>query len=363
MSRVKYHYALDEHNRLVHINDVDRDNRNSHIFHCLNCGAEMVPRMGDVRAWHFSHSAGEEHCGTETYLHKLAKRLIRMEFENKPSFNIRYCRDVVCSDVSTCPFAKPEWCHSAEPETFDLKQYYDTCKEEQEINGYIADLMLTSSEYPKREPVLIEIQVTHKSTESKRTSGLKIIEIKIESEDDIRNLISGTLEESRDDYLGRRNAGPVKFYGFKDKSVNPRPLENRSIQRFYLFRSGKAFVTNMDEFKSCRDVWTKDNDKAIFEASIDSDYLGKPSPYDFGYMAARQNGIQVRTCQFCKYHKNGYEVGFGMQPIFCCLYKKYGTPENPEPQYAGECEYYREDRNVIDEISSQMPVIAIARSK
>ena len=182
MSRVKYHYALDEHNRLVHINDVDRDNRNSHIFHCLNCGAEMVPRMGDVRAWHFSHSAGEEHCGTETYLHKLAKRLIRMEFENKPSFNIRYCRDVVCSDVSTCPFAKPEWCHSAEPETFDLKQYYDTCKEEQEINGYIADLMLTSSEYPKREPVLIEIQVTHKSAESKRTSGLKIIEIKIESD-------------------------------------------------------------------------------------------------------------------------------------------------------------------------------------
>ena len=223
--------------------------------------------------------------------------------------------------------------------------------------------MLTSSEYPKREPVLIEIQVTHKSTESKRTSGLKIIEIKIESEDDIRNLLSGTLEESRDDYLGRRNAGPVKFYGFKDKSVNPRPLENRSIQRFYLFRSGKAFVTNMDEFKSCRDVWTKDNDKAIFEASIDSDYLGKPSPYDFGYMAARQNGIQVRTCQFCKYHKNGYEVGFGMQPIFCCLYKKYGTPENPEPQYAGECKYYREDRNVIDEISSQMPAIVIAKSK
>ena len=122
------------------------------------------------------------------------------------------------------------------------------------------------------------------------------------------------------------------------------------------------FVTNMDEFKSCRDVWTKDNDKAIFEASIDSDYLGKPSPYDFGYMAARQNGIQVRTCQFCKYHKNGYEVGFGLLPIFCCLYKKYGTPENPEPQYAGECEYYMEDRNVIDEISSQMPAIVIAKS-
>ena len=363
MSVVKYHYALDEHNRLVHINDVDRDNRFSHTYHCLNCGADMVPRMGNVRAWHFSHCADEDHCGTETYLHKLAKLLIRSKFENDSSFNIRYYRDVVCSDISTCPFARQDECHSVEPETFDLKQYYDICEEEREVNGYIADLRLTSSKHSKREPVLIEIQVTHKSTESKRMSGLKIIEIKIKSEDDIRNLLSGILEDSRDDYFGQRNAGPVKFYGFKEKSINPRPFENRSIQRFYLFKSGKAFVTNMDEFKSCRDVWTKDNEKAIFEASIDSFYLDKPSPYDFGYVAARQNGLRVKTCQFCKYHKNGYEVGFGLLPIFCCLYKKYGTPENPEPQYAEKCEYYREDRSVIDEISSQMPAIVIAKSK
>lgn len=363
MSGVKYHYALDEHNCLVHINDVDRDNRSSHTYHCLNCGAEMVPRMGTVRAWHFSHGAGEEHCGAETYLHKLAKLLIRYKFENDSSFNIRYYRDVVCSDISMCPFARQEECHSAEPETFDLKQYYDICEEEREVNGYIADLRMTSSEHPKREPVLIEVQVTHKSTESKRTSGLKIIEVKIESEDDIRNLLSGALEESRDGYFDRSNTGPVRFYGFKDKSVNPRPLEKRSIQRFYLFRSGKAFVTNMDEFKSCREVRTKDNDKAVFEVSIDSFYLDKPSPYDFGYVAARQSGIEVKTCQFCKYHKNGYEVGFGLLPIFCCHYKRYGTPENPEPQYARECEYYKEDKRAIEEISSQMPAIVIAESK
>ena len=137
----------------------------------------------------------------------------------------------------------------------------------------------------------------------------------------------------------------------------------RTIQRFYLFRSGKAFVTNMDEFKSCREVRTKDNDKAVFEVSIDSFYLDKPSPYDFGYVAARQSGIEVKTCQFCKYHKNGYEVGYGLLPIFCCLYKRYGTPENPEPQYAKECEYYREDKRAIEEISSQMPAIVIVESK
>ena len=157
--------------------------------------------------------------------------------------------------------------------------------------------------------------------------------------------------------------GFAKFHNFKKKASSPEPLEKRDIQRFYLFRSGKAFVTNMDEPKSCREVHTKDNDKAIFEASIDCFYLNSPSPYEFGYMAAIQNGIQVRTCQFCKYHRSGYEVGLRLDPIFCCLYKKYGTPENPEPQYAHQCQYYREDKELMDKVSRQMPPIVIANSE
>lgn len=116
----------------------------------------------------------------------------------------------------------------------------------------------------------------------------------------------------------------------------------------------------MDEFKSCRNVWTKDNDRAIFEASIDSFYLGDPSPYEFGYLAAKQNGIDVKTCNFCKYHSNGYEVGAGLEPIFCRLYKKYGTPENPEPYYAKNCGYYREGRNLLEKIRNSMPTIVVA---
>ena len=92
----------------------------------------------------------------------------------------------------------------------------------------------------------------------------------------------------------------------------------------------------MDELKSCRDVHKKDNDKAIFEASIDCFYLDNPSPYEFG---------------------------FGLCPIFCCLYKKYGTPENPEPQYARKCQYYRDDKEFMDEVCRQMPPIVIANSE
>ena len=226
------------------------------------------------------------------------------------------------------------------------------------------DLLLTSSEKPNREPVLIEVQVSHKSSAQKIESGLRILEIRIKTEDDIKSLLSSPIVENPDAHFGYvrdvETIGFAKFHNFKKKASSPEPLEKRSIQRFYLFRSGKAFVTNMDEFKSCREVYKKDNDKAIFEASIDCFYLDSPSPYEFGYMAAMQNGIQVRTCQFYKYHRSGYEVGFGLDPIFCCLYKKYGTPENSEPKYARQCQYYRDDMEQMGEVQRLMPPVVVS---
>lgn len=293
--------------------------------------------------------------------------MIKEKFDREGAFKVGYYREVKCSDQDTCPFAKPEECHEWKLDTFDLKQFYDTCIEEQSVDDYIADLLLTSSEKPNREPVLIEVQVSHKSTDQKLQSGLRIIEIRIKTEEDIKSLLSSPIVENPDTQFGYirdiETIGFAKFHNFKKKASSPEPLEKRDIQRFYLYRSGKAFVTNMDETKSCRDVHTKDNDKAIFEASIDCFYLNSPSPYEFGYMAAIQNGIQVRTCQFCKYHRSGYEVGLGLDPIFCCLYKKYGTPENPEPQYAHQCQYYREDKELMDKVSRQMPPIVIANSE
>lgn len=366
MAGVKYHYALDEHNRLVSIKQAFIERDESHTYHCLGCGAGMIPRLGEVRNWHFAHRGDEAHCGTETYLHQLAKRLIREKFEKDSSFWVGYYRDVKCSDLGTCPFAKKEECHTSKLETFDLKEFYDTCQEEQPVGNYIADLLLSNSSKLDRDPVLLEIQVSHKSTPQKRDSGLRIIEIRIKTEEDINTLLSAPIVENPEAQFGPvrdvETIGYAKFHGFKKKSSVHEPLELRSIPRFYLFRSGKAFVTNMDELQSCRKVTMKDNYKAIFEASIDCFYLGSPSPYDYGYVAARQYGIEVKTCQFCKYHRCGFDVGFGLNPIFCCLHKKYGTPETPEPQYAKNCEYYREDKVLLEEIRNSMPSIVVAKT-
>lgn len=366
MAGVKYGHALDEQGRLLSIKQAYLEREAGHSYYCIGCGAGMRTRLGVVRDWHFAHRAEEEHCNSETYLHKLAKRLIREKFEKDEPFEVGYYRDVICSDKESCPFSKADECLVNKLETFDLKEFYDTCEEERSVGGFVADLLLTNSSKPDRAPVLIEIQVSHKSTPQKCDSGLRIIEIRVKSEDDITALLSAPIVENPNAQFGRvkdiETIGFAKFHNFKKKSSTSEPLAARSIPRFYLFKSGKAFVTNMDEIKSCRDVWTKDNEKAIFEASIDSFYLGDPSPYEFGYLAARQNGIDVKTCQFCRYHRSGYEAGFGLDPIFCCLYKKYGTPENPEPQYAKNCSFYRENEDRLKEIRSSMPTIVIASS-
>lgn len=356
MAGVKYNYALNEHGHLVSIKQADQERNDGHTYHCIGCGAGMIARLGKVRVKHFAHHDDEICCGTESYLHILAKRLIKEKFEKNEPFQVGYYRDVKCSDIQTCPFAKDDECHTRKLEIFDLKKFYDTCEEERPVGECIADLLLSNSSKPERKPVLIEIQVSHKCTPKKRDSGLRIIEIRIQNENDIEKLLEAPIVENPDAEYGYvrdvETIGYAKFYGFKNQSSIPEQLAMRSIQRFYLFRSGKAYVSNMDEFTLCRDIWTKDNDKAIFEVSIDSSYLGNPSPYEFGYVAARQSGFEVKTCLFCKYHRDGYDVGIGVNPIFCCLYKKYGTPENPEAQHARECNYYREDKERLEEINA-----------
>ncbi len=360
MATIKYQYALNECGKYVNIKDVRPDERYVHKYYCLNCRSEMIPRLGNKRTWHFAHSKEDGHCGTESYLHKLAKLMIKEKFDKKDSFIIEYHQDIMCSDLMQCPFAKGNNCHSKKPVQFNLKKFYDECREEQAVGNYIADLLLSSSTNSNRKPVLIEIHVTHKSTEAKCKSGLRIIEIRIKNEEDINKLLSAPIVDNYDKYNRSPGEPMVRFIGFKEKSLTSKPLKNRNIPRFYLFRSGKAHVSNMDDFMSCRDVYKKNKPNSIFEASIDYLHLGNLTPFDFGYVAARQNGIQVKTCRFCKYHKNGYEIGFGASLIFCCMYKKYGTPMYPEPPHAKECEYYCEDKARIDEITSQMPTIVVA---
>ncbi len=182
------------------------------------------------------------------------------------------------------------------------------------------------------------------------------------SEADIESLLEPGVFEEKDGssvVTDMERYPDIKFIGFK-KDTAPAYLEMRGIPKFYLFQSGKAYVTNMDDYPSCREVVKSDNSHSILELAIDRFYLDRITPYEIGFAMAEQLGFDIKTCQFCKYWRSGYEYDFSTN--FCCLYKKYGTPRNPEGTESMSCQYYIEDRKKMHDILDAVcatPIIVV----
>lgn len=311
MPNIKYHFAL-EGNDVVPIEKVNKDERHLHTYKCMGCGAEMFAKMGNKNAWHFAHKVHDEgNCSSETYLHKLAKRLIREKFESAPSFLIQYNQVGFCSTYKECKYKQEDSCHVFKTVKHDLKQYYDLCQEEIPIKGYIADLLLSSSTHADRNPVLIEIHVTHKSTEEKLNSGLRIIEIKIDNEESIKNLLNKDVIEE----IYIEDEGDAYFYNFKK---DPKEIGNRYILKFLLTANGETrFIP-----ASCHDINKKVYPNSIFEVTMNIDnfrlsrYYG--AIFNMGNYLAAQHLPNFKTCELCKHYKVFYDI---VNEDFCSIPK------------------------------------------
>ena len=184
MIRQDYSYSLDCDNNLINIKDAIKGNN----YYCPCCGAPMITKQGTKNRWHFAHSINASNCSYESYLHKIAKHKIRECFEHSPIFYITINSKATCR-VIECPMGKSTPCLWLKPYTFDLKKYYNICEEEAHIGNFRADLLISSLKH-KTDSILIEIYVSHKSTTNKINSNYRIIEIQINSEEDIKNVIS-----------------------------------------------------------------------------------------------------------------------------------------------------------------------------
>lgn len=350
---IKYHFAL-EGNEVVPIETVDREERHAHTYKCLGCGAEMLPRLGAKNAWHFAHKGKDgDNCSSETYLHKLAKRLIKEKFDSSDEFWIQYIRSGTCSKIEDCIFRDDYQCRVEETVSYNLKEYYDTCQEEVPVKGYIADLLLTSSIHPEREPVLIEIKVTHQCTDDKLQSGLRIIEIGFDSEETIRAIsqhnewIEGyTLSGEWDRRSKVRNS--ILFHNFDHKASL---VGKRSLPRFILYYSGKSRCT----YEDCHIVKRKVDSKSIFEVTINSEW----DSFFFGNIIASICIPDFKSCKICKFYKSNSNMLMETYNV-CCLYKKYNTPKDPIPNYAKQCQYYSINQDFMKEYKLKLPNYVVA---
>ena len=189
MAEIKYKYAYDESDKLVSIENYTKETSKLHTYHCITCGHTLLPRAlgSKKRRAHFYHKDLVE-CSGETYLHKLAKQLIKQTFDNSETFFVAYDITKSCN-AKKCKLKNINCNEKKEIKEIDLKKYYDACAEEEKINGFVSDLLLTHSDNKKIQPILIEICVTHPCEIEKISSGMQIIEITIEKEEDIYSIV------------------------------------------------------------------------------------------------------------------------------------------------------------------------------
>lgn len=300
MANETYPYAYTDEGNIIYIDDVNENNRRSTHYHCYGCGKELFPVLGDKRAHHFRHEKDSE-CDPNRYLHEYAKKVLKKRFDEGESFTVSYPAHQTCKRKDKCSLIeKCNWnnCERDGLYQLDLKKYYDTCTlekgyyedTEEGKKRYVADLKLSSTQFPKRKSVTLEIWVTHKCTEEKLNSGAKIIEIKIEKEKDAHREIIASDGEL-----------PIGFYGFSDRVE----IEDYGTLRHYIWRrglDGKTIV--VDDSLCCEEIHF--DKKGFYEVVFPLIEEHKKQQFDLFYFLSAKHGYGMPSYDICK---KGYSRG------------------------------------------------------
>ena len=327
-NRKYLNYALDDHGRLVHVDDVPNGKACKCV--CPACkGALQAKNKGEHRIHHFAHQSGVD-CPTayETCLHLLAKEKIQRAFYEASEFTISFFYNSCCKNLPQCPYVRYGTCTQESVKTFNLKDFYDTCEQEKKYDyiGRRSDLKISSSTHPERPPIYIEIYVTHASDSEKLHGGNRIIEIKIDSEEDIDNITrNGFIEDPnrdntyRDATSNKQYIPKVSFWGFKKEDYL---LENHDeeieFSRYILYKSGKYQCRQ--EGCMCNQL-KKISKHSLYEVCFHT-------PVAFGiheiakWMGYRKFGI--KNCLLCSNYVDDY---YGMGKL-CRLYKRLNIPRD-----------------------------------
>jgi len=134
---------------------------------------------------------------------------------------------------------------------FDLVSSYDRIEFEKRQNNFIPDLTLINN-YGKR--IFVEIFVTHPCEEEKINSKIKIIEIMIKDEEDVKVILGKVLSEDNKN---------IKFYNFEEFNVLVEPIcnENSITNYFVSLKDGKKYFGQSIKQELCKNIY--DNKELI----------------------------------------------------------------------------------------------------
>lgn len=286
---------------LVEISEINSEERYARgPYHCLSCGHVMVPALGARRRHHFKHKAGRpDNCTDESYFHRLAKMTLfaslKRAMDGEEPFLILREAPGICSRHEksfgvTCR-------GQGVPVYHNIAELYDTVRLEAGVEGFVADILLTSSKTGAR--LLVEIMVTHGCERQKIASGLPILEIPIASEKEAACLFG---------QIDTRRSG-VKMHNISELPAVSHFCEESCAMSglaLLLYQSGKPWfqevdVANLAELEKDPHLLAyelQDVGRGRRSYSIDT---VRDRLLDFMMRQVRNHGREVRSCLVCRH--------------------------------------------------------------
>lgn len=309
----QYRFAYNKDQEVIDVQELSSDREElSDQYICLGCDKPLIAKTrGEKREKHFAHKSRLS-CNEETYLHHLAKLTFYKTYqdclENNEQFFIELAYPKVCRKHEqivghSCNLGSLHKSH-------DLTIYYDSIKLEKRDDVFIPDLLLYSSKDPNLK-IYIEIAVTHFLSEEKILSDNRIIEIPIESEDDIEKIKAKKLSENH-----------ASFLNFDWRTVNATDAEcSCALQKYYFFITYDSGKSIMDD-ATAREIEmkirkVKNTIKYIKLRSFsDSQLIDRGDLFKTFVVEAHKRGFPIKNCLLCRMAGVNFNI-FSDEKIFC----------------------------------------------
>lgn len=330
----RYLFALDDNNCLININDTNETNNS---FVCPCCKSEMIKRCGKYRAWHFAHK--NKQCDYNKYLHTVAEQRIMEWFNTSSGVMINIRSFSKCKNTDQCKWHygdtfEEDLCKKEIVNRYNLKKWFSHAALEKSYvkneHKFIADIFCQNRN-TEGEPLFIEICVTHPCEQEKIDSGIRIIEIDINSEADIDSFISSPIEEN--EY--------IRFYNFHPKeSISNESYKGKVLKKIVLLPSMKTPFY----YLACSEIEKR---KGIFEITADDfeleHYFFDVDGFYHVAIAVASQYFQFKSCYLCKYHNfNDWYGGY-----ICVLYKKFGKERFCRDNDPRNCSNFQIDQEAV----------------
>ncbi|MDR0319523.1 MAG: hypothetical protein LBH81_02170 [Rickettsiales bacterium] len=350
---IKYKYAYDKNERIVDIVTAVK----GVTYHCISCGDAMITKQGKINKWHFAHKHEQDNCSAESYLHKLAKQKFYdiyseclanntpfyIQLENKQSFKPCLANNKF-NLCDKCDYKRTKI------EKIDLTKWFRTIEIEKTIDAFRADLCLANAD--DSENIFIEIHVTNKISDEKQKSKYRIIEIDIESEDDILSFNDKVLIPS----------GKTRFLNFKEmKSITANDgMCQKTFLLLFLNKDGSVNfkddlnISELNQELTCKKEsfvdylvvqpeYCHDPEHCYSHETCWSHHNGASDYKRFIALCANKN-LNVKSCFICRYHAIADSM-WNTAPIFCKFLKKEFISTQ-----AVKCQYFRKEDKYVNDL-------------